>query len=83
MLQRRIGLKDIRALKPGEIIWDGAVRRVPRASPEKQDRFLHRCLSHGRGPAALADDWAPRLALDARHGARCGKAHPRPRCRGR
>ena len=25
VLQRRIGLKDIRALKPGEIIWDGAV----------------------------------------------------------
>jgi integrase len=24
-LRRRIGLKDIRALKPGEIIWDGAV----------------------------------------------------------
>lgn len=23
--QKRIGLKDIRALKPGEIIWDGAV----------------------------------------------------------
>jgi integrase len=26
MLLRRIGLKDIRALKPGEIIWDGVVR---------------------------------------------------------
>ncbi len=25
VLQKRIGLKDIRALKPGEIIWDGAV----------------------------------------------------------
>jgi integrase len=25
VLQRRIGLKDIRALNPGEIIWDGAV----------------------------------------------------------
>ena len=25
VLQRRIGLKDIRALKPGEIIWDGDV----------------------------------------------------------
>ena len=25
VLQRRIGLSDIRALKPGEIIWDGAV----------------------------------------------------------
>ena len=25
VLQGRIGLKDIRALKPGEIIWDGAV----------------------------------------------------------
>jgi integrase len=25
VLQRRIGLNDIRALKPGEIIWDGAV----------------------------------------------------------
>ena len=25
VLQRRIGLKDIRALKPGEIIWDGVV----------------------------------------------------------
>ncbi len=25
VLRRRIGLKDIRALKPGEIIWDGAV----------------------------------------------------------
>src|ERR1700730_13679369 len=25
VLGRRIGLKDIRALKPGEIIWDGAV----------------------------------------------------------
>ena len=25
VLQRRIGLKDIRALKPGEIVWDGAV----------------------------------------------------------
>jgi integrase len=25
VLQRRIGLKDIRTLKPGEIIWDGAV----------------------------------------------------------
>jgi integrase len=25
VLRKRIGLKDIRALKPGEIIWDGAV----------------------------------------------------------
>jgi integrase len=25
VLQKRIGLKDVRALKPGEIIWDGAV----------------------------------------------------------
>ncbi len=25
VLQKRIGLKDIRALKPGDIIWDGAV----------------------------------------------------------
>jgi len=25
VLRRRIGLKDIRALKPGEIVWDGAV----------------------------------------------------------
>lgn len=25
VLQRRIGLRDIRALRPGEIIWDGAV----------------------------------------------------------
>ena len=25
ILQKKIGLKDIRALQPGEIIWDGAV----------------------------------------------------------
>jgi hypothetical protein len=49
--RKRIGLREVRALQPAEIVWDAAVT-YPRQIP------------HGGGPAALASDWPERRAVD-------------------
>ena len=62
--KQRISLRHVRALKPGEIIWDTSLPWVRRASPAERGGVLRAVLSHEGRPAALVHDWQAWRTLD-------------------
>jgi hypothetical protein len=62
-VRQRIGLRQVRALKPGETIC--ITDRLRRATAAERGRFVCPLLSQPRRTPALAHDWSAWCALDS------------------
>ena len=74
--KKRIGLREVRALGAGEIIWDGAVTGFHARAATWTHDYLRRVLSHEGRSATLAQDRQAWCAMDTGKSPRRGDPHP-------